>query len=154
MAYRTSAGGQYSCPRCLRTLTTYQAGLFVVDACLECGGLFIDNAASQELVRAFDRDLVTIATTIGIGKGESIGEGVIKKDLACPRCSIALAPVSLPGASVEVDICMNDGTWFDANELPKVARAYRRAREGKLVDMASDQIATILEGGFRGGPER
>ena len=147
--YRVSASGQYSCPRCLRPLNTYQAGAFVVDACLDCGGLFIDNAASQELVRAFDRDLVTLATTIGMGKGEGVGEGVIQKDLACPRCSGALSPVSLPTANVEIDICAQDGTWFDAHELPKVARGYRRAREGKLVDMAGDEIVKILEGHYR-----
>lgn len=149
MPYRVSASGQYSCPRCFRPLTSYQAGAFVVDACLACGGLFIDNAASQELVRAFDRDLVTIATTIGIGKGEHLGQGVVQKDLSCPRCSTTLAPIHLPSANVEIDICAVDGTWFDANELPKVARAYRRAREGKPVDMANDEIAKILEGHYR-----
>lgn len=149
MAYRSAAGGQYSCPRCLRPLTTYRAGVFVVDACVSCGGLFIDNAASHELVRAFDRDLVEIATTIGIGKGETIGPGVVQRDLACPKCSAGLHPVTLPSASVEIDICLEHGTWFDANELPKVARAYRRAREGKPTDMASDEIAQILEGQYR-----
>jgi Zn-finger nucleic acid-binding protein len=150
MAYRTAATGQYSCSRCLRPLTTYQAGAFVVDACLACGGLFIDNAASRELVRAFDRDLVSIATTIGIGKGEAVGPGVYQKDITCPRCGGPLSPVNLPSAGAEVDICAQDGTWFDANELPKVARAYRRAREGAPSDMAADEIAKVLENRWRG----
>ncbi len=80
MSYRVAATGQYNCPRCLRPLTTYRAGRFVVDACLACGGLFVDNVASRELTRAFDRDLVSIATTIGIGKGEAVGPGVFQKD--------------------------------------------------------------------------
>jgi Zn-finger nucleic acid-binding protein len=149
MPYREAANSQYNCPRCLRPLTAYLAGAFVVDACLECGGLMIDNAASQELVRVFDRDLVEIATTIGIGKGESIGDGVIQRNLACPKCSGMLHPVDLPSAGVEVDICFADGTWFDANELPKVARAYRRARQGLPTDMAADEIAKILDGRYR-----
>ncbi|MBX3200521.1 MAG: zf-TFIIB domain-containing protein [Labilithrix sp.] len=148
MTYRVSAGGQYSCPRCLRALTTYLAGVFVVDACVDCGGLFIDNLATQELMRAFDRDLVSVATTLGIGKGETLPSGVIQKNLACPRCSGGLAAVSLPSAGVEVDICQEHGTWFDANELPKVARAYRRRREGKLGDMADDALADVLDGRF------
>lgn len=145
MTYRTAATGQYSCPRCLRPLNTYQAGAFEVDACLSCGGLFIDNAASRELVRAFDRDLIRVATTIGIGKGETVGPGVYQKDLACPRCGSPLSPVNLPSASAEVDICAEHGTWFDANELPKVARAYRRNREGAPADMAAEEIAKLLE---------
>jgi Zn-finger nucleic acid-binding protein len=120
--------------------------MFVVDACTHCGGLFIDLAATQELMRAFDRDLVSIATTIGIGKGEVVGPGVILRDLACPRCSGRLHPLELPGASLEIDICGEHGTWFDANELPKVARAYRRRREGALIDMAEDALARILSG--------
>lgn len=143
--YRTAATSQYSCPRCLRPLAAYQAGVFVVDACLSCGGLFIDNAASRELVRAFDRDLVTIATTLGIGKGEAVGPGVVQRGLSCPKCGAALQPVDLPSAGVEIDVCFTDGTWFDANELPKVARTYRRARQGVPTDMASDPIAKILE---------
>ena len=82
MSYRVSAGGQYSCPRCLRSLTTYQAGAFIVDACVACGGLFIDIAATRELMRTFDRDLVTAATTLGIGKGEVVGPGVLQTGLA------------------------------------------------------------------------
>lgn len=150
MAYRTSAGGQYGCPRCLRNLTSYLVGGFEVDACLTCGGLFIDNAASQELVRAFDRELVVLATTLGFGKGEALGPGVVLRNLSCPRCSAGLHPVTLPSAAVEIDVCAYDGTWFDANELPKVARAYRRAREGRPTDMAKDTLGEIFEGRFRG----
>lgn len=147
--YRVSAGGQYSCPRCLRSLTTYQAGAFVVDACHACGGLFIDNAATQELVRSFDRDLVGIATTLGIGKGEAIGEGVMKRDLPCPKCSGIMRPIHLPSAHAEIDVCAEHGTWFDANELPKVARAYRRGREGAPTNMSDDKLAEILDSKYR-----
>lgn len=122
----------------------------MVDACIACGGLFIDNAATQELIRTFDRDLVSIATTLGIGKGETVGPGVMQKDLACPRCSGILAAVHLPGAGLALDVCAEHGTWFDANELPKAARAYRRRREGVLIDMAEDELAMVLEGRFRG----
>ena len=145
MSYRVAASGQYSCSRCLRPLTTYRAGMFEVDACLSCGGLFIDNAASQEIVRTFDRDLVRVATTIGIGKGEAVGPGVYQKDLTCPRCGGPLSPVKLPSAGAEIDICVEHGTWFDANELPKVARAYRRSRDGAPTDMAAEEIAKLLE---------
>lgn len=149
MTYRVSAGSQYSCPRCLRPLTAYQAGAFVVDACLSCGGLFIDNAASRELVRAFDRDLVGIATTLGIGKGQTLGEGVLTRGISCPKCATVLRTLKLQSAGVDVDICHEHGTWFDANELPKVARAYRRMREGKVVDMAASTLGEILDGRFR-----
>ena len=125
MTYRTSSANQYNCPRCFRALNVYQVGAFVVDACLECGGLFIDNAASRELTLRFDRDLVTTATTLGIGKGEEVGPGVVQRDLACPKCVGPLAPVFLPAIQVRLDVCAEHGTWFDANELPKVARAYR-----------------------------
>ena len=124
-------------------------GAFVVDACIDCGGIFIDNAATQELVRAFDRELVTLATTLGIGKGETIGSNVLQHDIACPHCTSRLEPVNLPSASLEIDICAEHGTWFDANELPKVARAYRRHREGVVTDMAEDELTKILSGSFR-----
>lgn len=148
MPYRVAATSQYSCPRCFRPLTTYQAGAFLVDACGACGGLFLDNAASREITRVFDRDLVTIATTLGLGKGEELPDGVLTTNLSCPHCNGALRRVALPGAGVELDVCGQDGTWFDANELPKVARAYRRARKGAPTDLASEEIASLLEHGW------
>ena len=56
----------------------------------------------------------------------------------------------LPGAGLEIDICAEHGTWFDANELPTVARAYRRRRQGALVDMAEDELARVFERRFLG----
>jgi hypothetical protein len=44
---------------------------------------------------------------------------------------------------------MEHGTWFDANELPKVARAYRRGREGVPTDMAENELADVLDGRYR-----
>lgn len=147
MTYRTAASSQYSCPRCLRPLDVYQVGAFVVDACVDCGGLFLDNAASRELTRRFDRDLVTTATTLGIGKGTTVQPGVVQRDLACPRCSSALAAFFLPQIQVQLDVCAEHGTWFDANELPKVARGYR-AHPGAVV---VTELEEILARDFRAG---
>jgi Zn-finger nucleic acid-binding protein len=149
MSYRIAAGGQYNCPRCLQSLTASRAGAFLVDACTACGGLFIDNGATQELVRAFDRDLVAFATTLGVGKGQAVGPGLIRGELACPKCTGPLARVDLPSAQLAIDVCAEHGTWFDANELPKVARAYKRRREGAVADMADDDLAKVLTGAFR-----
>lgn len=150
MTYRVSAVGQYNCPRCLRLLESYRAGAFLVDACTACGGLFIDNRATQELVRAFDRDLVAIATMLGMGKGETLPPGVIEGALACPKCTGQLARVDIPSVQLAIDVCAEHGTWFDANELPKVARAYKRRRGGAVADMADDDLAKVLAGEFRG----
>jgi Zn-finger nucleic acid-binding protein len=117
-----------------------------VDACLACGGLFLDNVASREVVSSFDRSLIGVATTLGIGKGDTLPPGVNQRNLACPRCSAGLQTVNVPSAQVELDVCAEHGTWFDANELPKVARAYRRSRAGHPVDLGEDALGKILEG--------
>jgi len=150
VSYRTSASSQYNCPRCFRPLDVFQAGAFAVDACTACGGLFLDNAASRELTRTFDRDLVTTATTLGIGKGEEIAAGVVQRDLACPKCVGPLAPVFLTSIQVRLDVCAEDGTWFDANELPKVARAYR-AHATQEVRPVPAGFEELFSRDFRGG---
>ena len=49
-------------------------------------------------------------------------------DIACPTCG-AVAQRSLAGqARVEIDVCPAHGTWFDRNELERVAQAHAAAR--------------------------
>jgi Zn-finger nucleic acid-binding protein len=146
--YRVAATNQYACPRCLRPFVTYQVGVYLVDACVDCGGLFLDNATTREVLSSFDRSLVGVATTLGIGKGETLQKGVNQRNLTCPKCSAGLQTVEVPAAQVELDVCTEHGTWFDANELPKVARAYKRSR-GSL---ANDALGKVLDGALRAGP--
>jgi Zn-finger nucleic acid-binding protein len=63
--------------------------------------------------------------------------------VACPVCGNALARTRLQQAAVDIDFCGYHGTWFDKDELARiaqsaaVARAYgQRARTAQAVQAA------------------
>jgi hypothetical protein len=48
--------------------------------------------------------------------------------LQCPSCHAPLQRVVVGQTSVEVDYCTAHGTWFDKNELNRVAQSFATAR--------------------------
>lgn len=94
--------------------------------CRKCGGAFLDNVMSQELVRSFDAALSLFGTAIARGKAEPSDHVDVK--LSCPYCAASLAPIYVQSAACRIDACAEHGTWFDAGEVLRVGRAYRQAR--------------------------
>ncbi len=124
--YRTSALPQGACPRCYEPLERLKVGHRSALGCRKCGGAFLDNVMSQDLVRSFDAALALFGTAIARGKAEPSDHADVK--LSCPYCAAALAPIYVQSAACRIDACAEHGTWFDAGEVLRVGRAYRRAR--------------------------
>ncbi len=124
--YRTSALPQGACPRCYEPLEKLKVGDRSALGCRKCGGAFLDNVMSQDLVRSFDAALALFGTALDRGKAERSDHADVK--LSCPRCAAALSPTYVQSAACRIDACAEHGTWFDAGELLRVGRAYRQAR--------------------------
>jgi Zn-finger nucleic acid-binding protein len=93
--------------------------------CGACGGIWLDRAMSERLTRALDPDALALADA---ASQHACAQVDLSPALACPRCRSALARHDVGGARVHVDSCATHGTWFDRDELQKVARAFSVAR--------------------------
>lgn len=146
------------CPACKQRLTTVEVDVAGPDVslsgCGRCGGIWIDNASSQALLAAPQRVFIDLATRAGQNarhRGEAGGA------TDCPKCDARLERVRSHG--IDLDICADHGTWFDAFELrtliervvdskqPKVdPKTVKVACVGCLVELTADR-ANIGEHG-------
>ena len=121
------------CPRCrTRKLDEVEITEIVIDRCLCCGGLWFDSDESCGLIGRTP-EVKRVETTVP-------PEEDVVKELACPRCEVALRALPLAGGEGEsartVYRCAScSGTWLDRGEL----RAFEDAR-----------LAEVLKGYFKG----
>ena len=114
------AGGQGSkltcaCPRCAATLVdAATVGGLGARACPDCGGVFADRAA----VVALSSSTLAPSPAPAVPAREVDTSGYVK----CPVCQELMSRVNFGRSSgVIVDVCVDHGTWFDANEVDRVA---------------------------------
>lgn len=113
------------CPACRAPLERASSRWEVL-ACLACGGVWTDTGASRRITNTVDRELVTIAKEVAKRATESdpayermsnVPANMVRQ---CPICAGALACVR--SGHVAVDVCAAHGTWFDKDELGRLAR--------------------------------
>jgi Zn-finger nucleic acid-binding protein len=115
-------GDDLRCPGCDGFLESAQApnrsaSLKGSYGCRRCGGVWLDNAASQLVVRGIDPSIVAFASIYALGAVK--GPKIESAPRICPIGLEPLATVSVKG--VVIDACRTHGTWFDAGELRRIA---------------------------------
>jgi Zn-finger nucleic acid-binding protein len=118
----------------------------LLDECPGCHGVWLDAAGVDRLVR--ERRQVSTEAVLGMG-------GPLKKDflpinppgrmyVKCPECETIMNRTNFAKRSgILIDTCRGHGTWFDADELPRVVDfvmngGIEAATEANLRQMKSD----------------
>lgn len=109
-----------NCPRCTTPLTVQQAGNLSMNCCYQCGGLFLDGAASKRVVDAVDPGAIAASQHVSQHAKSAAATDAIAP---CPVCIKPLDRMPIPAASVTVDVCREHGVWFDRDELQRVVQA-------------------------------
>jgi len=114
-----------SCPRCGGVLwgRTLPAG--AGHACGYCGGVWLDHAASKRVTEVLCSDTLAHAEA-GARMARHVPD--TRASLACPSCGSPLARSKVGQTGVEIDTCAAHGTWFDKDELARVAQSHATAR--------------------------
>lgn len=127
------------CPRCagrLRESTVHQA--LVLD-CGDCGGVFVSRSIIEELDKPEGRQL-----RVAFPVRPRMPEPDVVRYLICPMCQTRMNRQNFARESkVIVDICKEDGIWFDAGEVHAVidfveAGGLERAQRRAAQDRASE----------------
>ncbi|HET6613302.1 MAG TPA: zf-TFIIB domain-containing protein [Kofleriaceae bacterium] len=112
------------CPRCETSpaLEAQLVGDVLLDTCPECLGLWLDAAALERIVR--ERRQATASAILGLPSDRLAAPPVARGQrmyIKCPDCGNVMNRVNFARTSgVIIDSCKNHGTWFDADELPRV----------------------------------
>jgi Zn-finger nucleic acid-binding protein len=108
------------CPRCDVPLFEGTRGIFTLQGCGQCGGIWLDNDASRRIVQRYEPSAAHLAD-LAAKNASTIG--VPDTSAKCPVCSELLRRVSAPPTRIQLDVCTAHGTWFDRRELQMVMQA-------------------------------
>ena len=109
------------CPRCEKEpLGARRVGDIVVDECVVCHGMFMDQTAVKRIVT--ERQQARAEALLGaIPKIESADRRGGKLYVKCPVCKTLMnRRLFSAGSGVIIDVCRDHGVYFDEGELPKI----------------------------------
>lgn len=120
------------CPHCGRRLVTVRVKDVDLSGCGSCGGIWVDNASAQNLMKAPDTVFEDLATRCAAGARSRTKH---TKTPVCAQCRIPLDPVE--NGRLELDVCAAHGTWFDAFELAALIRMLLRPKDAVPAGVAA-----------------
>jgi len=122
------------CPRCDIAMFGAELETFEVTACGGCGGLWLDKQTRRRMARKRRSGAVRLAE---LAARKSTRTAQTESKVGCTICNKPMRRKRVKGTHVVVDVCAKHGTWFDREELPKVAHAVLERRfaraEAKLL---------------------
>lgn len=116
---------QLVCPRCeaSRVMVARLVGDTLLDECPHCNGVWLDFAAVDRLVR----ERRQVSTQAVLGMGGPVKSGALPLNppgrtyVKCPECATIMNRTNFAKRSgIIIDNCRGHGTWFDADELPRI----------------------------------
>jgi len=114
-----------ACPRCDGEvhLVARLVDSVLLDECGGCHGVFVDAVVLQRVFadREPMRGLLDILPTTLVSEPLADRPAGSRMYVPCPDCGTMMNRINFgKRAGVIVDVCKDHGTWFDADELPRV----------------------------------
>lgn len=111
------------CPRCAVTLFEGRAGAVILEGCGRCGGVWLDNDSARRALGAKDESASVTELANRAGGRAKAASIDTSAPASCPSCRKLMARVRAPKGGVDLDVCVEHGTWFDRYELGLVLEA-------------------------------
>jgi Zn-finger nucleic acid-binding protein len=140
------------CPRCAThsssppPLYAGSASQIVLHACGACGGVFLGTKCAAQLASSLPTDALQLASQVSDAARYRADTAIA---LSCPVCHDSMQRSAIARAGVEIDLCAKHGTWYDRDELARVAGAIRSSGWGPAVGTGATSAA--LAGGALAG---
>lgn len=115
-----SAARELRCPKCRKRLVTAKIKDVDLSGCTGCGGIWIENASARRVLSDPEPLFAEMATRAG---NNATSRTTHADERTCPECPAILDKVQSHG--IELDVCTDHGTWFDAFELAELVRVLR-----------------------------
>jgi Zn-finger nucleic acid-binding protein len=111
---------EFRCPHCRKRLVGVRAAQVELNGCSTCGGIWIDNASARSVLQSPEGVFAELAQRAAQNatKRQRTGTSAV-----CATCPALLDAVTTHG--IDLDVCSEHGTWFDAYELAQLVRALR-----------------------------
>jgi Zn-finger nucleic acid-binding protein len=106
------AAKELRCPHCRKRLVQVIAEGVELNGCGGCGGIWVDNESARRVLAKPEEVFSDLARRAGENAKH---RGVRDPNPSCPECTAVLDRAVSRG--IELDVCPEHGTWFDAFEL-------------------------------------
>lgn len=113
------------CPRCMTPMLLGHAGGMRLHGCGTCGGVWLGSDCAQRLASALPTEAIEMAARYDEDATVSVDTA---SKLDCPVCGVVMHCAHASAAKIDLDTCMGHGTWYDRQELGKIAGAIRNAQ--------------------------
>jgi Zn-finger nucleic acid-binding protein len=119
-----------NCPRCAaEALVARLQADVLLDECPRCLGVYLDLATLERVLAGLHR--LPVHAALGMqpvaARVQPLHRGEVLTYVKCPDCGSIMNRRNFGRQSgVIVDVCSAHGTWFDADELPRVCDFVRR----------------------------
>lgn len=136
-----------SCPRCSGSLSARRYRDLDVDECDSCGGFLVEPAMMDRIVSMRDG---STNLRLALPARPAVRETAVRY-IRCPVCQKSMNRQAFGRISgVVVDVCRDDGVWFDPGELAEVLAfiergGLTRAREREAQELADAARALRTE---------
>ncbi|HWB58689.1 MAG TPA: zf-TFIIB domain-containing protein [Chthoniobacteraceae bacterium] len=135
-----------SCPRCHITLTAVALGATKVHECPKCEGLWIDTATYNEICADRDKQAAMLGDLPAIPPDAPLNFHLEEPFyIPCPVCGTLMNRVNFAHCSgIILEICKEDGVWFDHDQLRRVVEFIRaggleKSRERDLAQWEAEK---------------
>jgi Zn-finger nucleic acid-binding protein len=122
------------CPHCKKRLVTVVADGVSLSGCGACGGIWVDNASARSVLTNPESVFADLARRAAAGATGSRGKS---EKPTCAECPAILDRASVHG--IELDVCADHGTWFDARELETLVKILRHEPTDEPAQQKSQQ---------------
>lgn len=132
------------CPHCRKRLVGAEVGEVTLHGCGGCGGIWVDNASARRVLASPTQTLSVLAQRAA----KNATGGARQPRPTCASCPAILDKVRVHG--IELDICHDHGTWFDALELSRLTAVLRGEEVKGVTDqpISHDARCTSCRGTF------
>jgi Zn-finger nucleic acid-binding protein len=126
------------CPHCLRVLVSVKVGEVELHGCPGCGGIWLDNVSAKKVLENPENIFYELATRAA---NNATANRPRNPRPTCPVCSIILDRTRFH--DVDLDLCPEHGTWFDALELGMLVTTIREAKRILERDQSGGSVACV-----------
>jgi Zn-finger nucleic acid-binding protein len=109
------------CPACGLPLEEQRSLGVVLQGCNACGGVWLDKDQARAVTTHIAGSLRVVLASDKVTRAKAGRQPASARTRRCPVDAEPLTLVETDG--VEVDVCQVHGTWFDADEVRRIANA-------------------------------
>lgn len=137
-----------NCPHCHAALKTktYEADV-TVDACPQCGGLWLERGELMQIAETVQRDYshLLVERDVTVDDSFELARQKARPDIRCPKCSGEMTKQECRyGSLVMADVCPRcRGMWLDRGELQTLEIFCERMRQEERADARRGFFAVL-----------